>query len=279
MKPVFYESTPFEISRKKQVYTSMPSRHYHDAYEILYLISGDLYYFIGDRTYQVAAGTLLFMNINEIHKLVNSNRNAYERVTLQFKKEFLQHFCAGERCDELLELFESDYRALKLVGKDQLFIEQLFQKMIYEGKKQARGYEQYQQLLLAELLLYLNRKIFGGSETLPAETNRTHKKVLGIVNYVNHHYKKPLKLVEISEQFDISPSYLCRTFKEATGFGFIEYVNSLRIKEARELLASSPYNVTEIAGIVGFDSATHFGRTFKCMMGISPLGFRKQFKL
>lgn len=41
MKPVFYESTLFDISRKKQVYTSMPARHYHDAYEILYLISGD----------------------------------------------------------------------------------------------------------------------------------------------------------------------------------------------------------------------------------------------
>lgn len=86
MKPVFYESTLFDISRKKQVYTSMPSRHYHDAYEILYLISGDFYYFIGDRTYQVAGGTLLFMDIHEMHKLVNSGCNMYERVTLLFKK-------------------------------------------------------------------------------------------------------------------------------------------------------------------------------------------------
>ncbi|WP_449602539.1 AraC family transcriptional regulator [Paenibacillus sp. Marseille-Q9583] len=278
MKPVFYESTLFEISRKKQVYTSMPSRHYHDAYEILYLISGDFYYFIGDRTYQVAGGTLLFMDIHEMHKLVNSGCNMYERVTLLFKKEFLQHFCTGGQCEELLELFKSDYRALKMTGKDQYFIEQLFQKMIQEGKKQARGYEQYQQIILVELLLYLNRKLFDSRVAPLVESNRTHKKVLDIVNYVNQHYMEPLKLCEISQKFDISSSYLCRTFKEATGFSFIEYINNIRIKEARDLLVGSSFNVTEIAGMVGFDNTSHFGRTFKLMMGISPLCFRKQFK-
>ncbi|MEK5397982.1 AraC family transcriptional regulator [Paenibacillus sp. FSL K6-2859] len=278
MKPVFYESTLFEISRKKQLYTSMPSRHYHDAYEILYLISGDFYYFIGDRTYQVAGGTLLFMDIHEMHKLVNSGCNMYERVTLLFKKEFLQHFCTGGQCEELLELFKSDYRALKMTGKDQYFIEQLFQKMIQEGKKQDRGYEQYQQIILVELLLYLNRKLFDSRVAPMLESNRTHKKVLDIVNYVNQHYMEPLKLCEISRQFDISSSYLCRTFKEATGFSFIEYINNIRIKEARDLLVGSSFNVTEIAGMVGFDNISHFGRTFKLMMGISPLCFRKQFK-
>ncbi|MFS0854971.1 AraC family transcriptional regulator [Paenibacillus taichungensis] len=278
MKPVFYESTLFDISRKKQVYTSMPSRHYHDAYEILYLISGDFYYYIGDRTYQVAGGTLLFMDIQERHKLVNSGCNMYERVTLLFKKEFLQHFCTRDQCEELLELFKSDYRALKMTGKDQHFIEQLFQKMIQEGKKQARGYEQYQQILLVELLLYLNRKLFDSLVAPLVESNRTHKKVLDIVNYVNQHYMEPLKLCEISRQFDISSSYLCRTFKESTGFSFIEYINNIRIKEARDLLVGSSFNVTEIAGMVGFDNTSHFGRTFKLVMGISPLCFRKQFK-
>ncbi|MEK3768932.1 AraC family transcriptional regulator [Paenibacillus sp. FSL R7-0048] len=278
MKPVFYESTLFDISRKKQVYTSMPSRHYHDAYEILYLISGDFYYFIGDRTYQVAGGTLLFMDIHEMHKLVNSGCNMYERVTLLFKKEFLQHFCTGSQCEELLELFKSDYRALKMTGMDQYFIEQLFQKMIQEGKKQARGYEQYQQILLVELLLYLNRKLFDSRVASFVESNRTHKKVLDIVNYVNQHYMEPLKLCEISRQFEISSSYLCRTFKESTGFSFIEYINNIRIKKARDLLVGSSFNVTEIAGMVGFDNTSHFGRTFKLIMGISPLCFRKQFK-
>ncbi|GFZ92388.1 AraC family transcriptional regulator [Paenibacillus marchantiophytorum] len=279
MKPVFYESDLLEISRKKQVYTSMPSRHYHDAYEILYLISGDFYYFIGDRTYQVAGGTLLFMGINEIHRLVNSGNNTYERVTLLFKKEFLQDYCTNEQREDLLELFESDYRSLKMTGKEQYFIEDLFQKMIYEGKMRARGYEQYQQLLLMELLLYLNRKIFNNQDTSLAESNRTPKNVLNIVNYINENYMESLNLREISEQFDISPSYLCRTFKDATGFTFIEYINNIRIKKARELLVGSSYNITEIAGMVGYDNTSHFGRTFKLLMGISPLSFRKQIKV
>lgn len=70
----------------------MPSNHYHDAYEILYLVSGELYYFIEDRTFQIVSGVLLFINANDLHRLINVNGTMYERVTLLFKREFLRDF-------------------------------------------------------------------------------------------------------------------------------------------------------------------------------------------
>ncbi|WP_068617328.1 AraC family transcriptional regulator [Paenibacillus tuaregi] len=275
MKPEFYQSNLFEISRKTRVVSSMPASHYHDAYEILYFISGNLYYMVGDQTHQVVGGTLLFIRASEVHRLVNSSRHLYERITLVFKKEFLHPLCASREIEGMLSFFESGISALKLSGKDQHFVEHLFHKMIQEGDKQAFGYEQYQQILLLELLLFLNRKVHDSGSKHTAETNRTHKKVLEIVNFIDNHYAERLQICQIAQQFSISPSYLSRTFKETTGFTFIEYLNNLRIKKARELLTSSSYNITEIAEQVGFDNCSHFGRTFKIIMGVSPLSFRK----
>lgn len=279
MKAEFYECDLFNISRKELVYSSMPASHYHDAYEIFYLISGDLYYLIGDHTYQVVSGMLLFMNVREVHKLVNSGQHQFERITLVFKKEFLLRFCADQEITKLLSFFDSSCRALKLNAKDQHFIEHLFDKMITEGDTRAPGFEQYQQILLLELLLCVNRKINDHHQNHVIASNRTHKKVLEVVNYVNNHYMERLQICHISQLFSISPSYLSRTFKEATGFTIVEYLNSIRIKKARELLVSSSYNITEIAEKVGFDNCSHFGRTFKIIMGVSPLCFRKQIKL
>ncbi|WP_312876316.1 cupin domain-containing protein [Paenibacillus agri] len=81
----FYQSDPFYISRESKRVTSMPTTHYHDAYEILYLVSGELYYFIEDRTYQIVGGVILFINVYDLHRLVNVHNTMYERLSLLFK--------------------------------------------------------------------------------------------------------------------------------------------------------------------------------------------------
>jgi YesN/AraC family two-component response regulator len=73
----------------------------------------------------------------------------------------------------------------------------------------------------------------------------------------------------------VSPYYLSRFFKEATGFTFVEYLNSVRIKEAKRLLERSSMKVKLISRKVGFGSVTHFGRVFKLVTGHTPLYYRK----
>ena len=55
---------------------------------------------------------------------------------------------------------------------------------------------------------------------------------------------------------------------------FTEYLNNVRIKEARILLEKSDMRVIDIAEAVGYSSSCHFGRVFKSVVGDSPLGYR-----
>lgn len=68
---------------------------------------------------------------------------------------------------------------------------------------------------------------------------------------------------------------MSRFCKVATGFTFVEYVNSVRIKEAKHLLEQTTLKVNLIARKVGFGSVTHFGRVFKAVTGHAPLYYRK----
>ena len=85
-----------------------------------------------------------------------------------------------------------------------------------------------------------------------------------------------MTLQTISERFYISPYYFSRTFKQITGFTFIEYLNGVRIKEAQKLLRKTNLSIGKIAESVGYQNNTHFGRLFKKATGISPLAYRKQ---
>lgn len=271
----FYRSAPFYISRESKSSSSIPSVHYHDAYEILYLISGEIYYFIENQSYQVVSGSLLLIRMNDSHKLINPNGATFERVTLLFHEEYLCDLLAGESSFHPLTPFRSGSGMIRLRGPEQGFIEEIFEKMITE---QANGLPEsnlYLKIILTELLIFIQRKINSGRQHHHLSSNRAHQQISQVVHYINHHYDQRLTLEDISKRFYLSTSHLSRTFKESTDFTFIEYVNNVRVKHACYFLKKSKLPVTEIAERVGFESLTHFGRTFKSIVGLSPLKFRK----
>lgn len=254
---------------------NMQMYHYHDSYEIYFMLSGQRNYFIKDRTYFVIKGDIVLININDLHKTTVSGSHEHERVVINFKKDYLSGITDIIKDVDVYSCFNQNLNIIRMNLNEQNFIQTLLSKMIEESKKQLQGYETYLKIMLLELLLFLNRYLENSQPKYFDYPSSMHKKVSEIVKYINASYMNNLTLQDISEKFFISTCYSSRIFKSITGFSFIEYLNSIRIKEAQKLLQNSKLNVTEISEKVGYESITNFGRVFKTITGVSPLKYKK----
>ncbi|MCR2807495.1 helix-turn-helix domain-containing protein [Paenibacillus soyae] len=264
----------FVVSHRKALSHHMPVSHFHSTYEIYFLMSGKREFFIQDRTLVINEGDVVIIAPNVLHRTTNAEKPMHERFIVNIHE---QHFSAdGVHREVFQPLFEQDYLIVGSSLRDRLSIESLAQGMIGEMQEKKQGFELFAQSLAVQLLITCCRHRKQNAVEPISSPSPMHERISEIVRYINGHYMDELSLHLLAERFYISPYYLSRFFKEATGFAFVEYVNSVRIKEAKKLLESSSLKANQIARKVGFGSVTHFGRVFKAVTGHAPLYYRRQ---
>ena len=94
--------------------------------------------------------------------------------------------------------------------------------------------------------------------------------------YMERNYQKNLTQEVISYLFYINRSYLSTLFKARTGEKFIDYLNEIRIRKAKELLRSTDRKMYHIAKSVGYDNVKYFFRIFKKKTGQTPEQYREK---
>ena len=95
--------------------------------------------------------------------------------------------------------------------------------------------------------------------------------------YLSEHYQEKISLDELSSKFFMSKFYLTKRFKEQYGVTISDYVLSLRIHRAKELLRFSSLSLDEISAECGFYDLPYFSRKFKKAERITPSAYRKQW--
>lgn len=248
--------------------------HVHGTYEVYYLLAGERVYFIKDRSFLTRAGDLVFIPKSEVHKSSGYAAPVHERIVINFSERFLEPYAACGDVD-LMAAFKQPSRVVRPKLADRLTVEGIFDKMARELQGGKPGFESYVRLLLAELLLLSARLTAANDAPSREHTDPRHRKISEIVRHINRHYAELITLDALSRRFYISPFYLSRSFKQVTGFSFVEYVTLTRIREARRLLAETDMKVIEVGQAVGFDNMAHFGRTFRKTVGTTPLKYRK----
>jgi transcriptional regulator GlxA family with amidase domain len=92
------------------------------------------------------------------------------------------------------------------------------------------------------------------------------------------HFHDIEALSKVCELAGIPERTLKRRFKSATGNSLIEYVQNLRIEEAKRLLESGDLPIEEISAQTGYSDTSFFRRVFKRLTGLTPSHYRRMFQ-
>ena len=99
-------------------------------------------------------------------------------------------------------------------------------------------------------------------------------KVSHTIKYILDHLDKRLTVQELSNFSNMVPQSFCRWFKKSVGMSFITFVNTSRMERACHDLQNSDKSILEIAFGNGFESLSHFNRTFKKIKNQSPTSYK-----
>jgi two-component system response regulator YesN len=98
-----------------------------------------------------------------------------------------------------------------------------------------------------------------------------------ILIYIGDHFQESnLSLDRLAQEFNLSPSYISKQFKEYTESNFIDYLIGTRMNASQKYLAGKDMKVNEIAEAVGYQNTRSFLRTFKKYTGMTPIEYRSQ---
>ena len=97
------------------------------------------------------------------------------------------------------------------------------------------------------------------------------------VRYMNQNLHKKISIEELAEHVFLSHSGLIWKFRQELHTSPSHYLQLLRMRTAKRLLLSSPYSITEISELCGYQNPYYFTNTFHKYSGMSPTDFRRQY--
>jgi transcriptional regulator GlxA family with amidase domain len=96
--------------------------------------------------------------------------------------------------------------------------------------------------------------------------------------WIAHHYDHAAPVSAMAHQSGLAERSFKRRFVKATGLAPLEYVHTLRLEEAKQMLEGGAESVESIANQVGYEDASFFSRLFRRRVGITPAEYRKRFR-
>ena len=103
--------------------------------------------------------------------------------------------------------------------------------------------------------------------------------VLAAQDWLAKHFSAPSPVEEMVRRSGIAERTFKRRFTEATGLAPLDYVQRLRVAEAKRRLERTRDAVDEIGWRVGYEDSAFFRRLFKRITGVSPALYRRQFHI
>ncbi|MGI5893608.1 MAG: AraC family transcriptional regulator [Candidatus Merdivicinus sp.] len=246
-------------------------RHFHHAYEFMYITGGSIRVRIGGQEYIA----------NPNHMILFSNLEEHEGFLLQAPFQRYYATISAEQADRLvnepvlISLLKNRpvnfCHVIDVTGMEAEFSE-FFDIVITERETPGTFSNDLCALSLKKLLISLYRK---KREYFPKLDNPMHAVIYNIQKYLDENYMQPIRIEELARNFYVDLYYLSHCFKEQTGYSPKQYLMKVRVSRARELLIHSKLPISEVAFRCGFGDVNNFIRSFKSDTGSTPNQYRK----
>ena len=257
--------------------------HIHDSIELLYAKSGRFTVFLDGREYLFSAGDLILFCSNSIHHISSGDGAEHQYYVIKVDPTLLLELAGTMQGTAYLMRFSEGgserrcyWSAESLEGSPIL---QALRALIAEYASEHYARELAMKLHAAELLLAILRD---GGERREAGIERAGDEITGRIYasliYVRSHFSEDLDVRSVAERLGISYSYFSRSFGRITGKSFKEYLTSLRMTKAYNMLLSSDMPVSEVALACGYENFSYFIAEFKKVYHITPNQLRKQMQ-
>lgn len=240
-------------------------RHNHKEIEIIYIKSGHCIIGSGEKFVPLREGDCIILYRGVPHWFFVDKKESCQIAQLEFTitvPEYLKHalaffggkqFCKLSGCDMAEELIESISRLHRL------------EQTISHGGLQMK-------LMFFRLFIDLSAGMEREAEV------RGNSRIDEIIDYINENYEYDISVEGLAKRFGISSRYIRKCFQEEAGISCSQYITSLRIEKAKEMLWLSSRTVTEIASTTGFNSSQYFSRVFQQYTGRTPLEYRNSWR-
>ena len=130
---------------------------------------------------------------------------------------------------------------------------------------------------LTEVLLVKIVRMASVSLRLTAPPSES-KECAAAKRYIDENYSESITLDKLAEIAHVNKYYLSHSFKNEYKVSPIDYLMKRRITEAKALLTSTDFSLTQIAEQIGFGSLPYFSKCFRKVEGTSPNEYRKSAK-
>ncbi|MBR7133306.1 MAG: AraC family transcriptional regulator [Clostridia bacterium] len=251
----FFQRNMFLIELKRQC-----SLHTNPEMEVLYVKKGKVSLICGaGEMYEVTENSVVFILPYHIHKFIPSED--IEATVFMFPFSIHREFTDVNKNPDLDgKIFRPDKISRKYI--DRLFCDYIAQPTPFLEKGLFFAF-----LNLISINDFKSTRSYSGGDFM----HLTAK-------YVYDHIAEAITASDISKSIGYTPRELSNKFKETLGIKLGDFIGSVRIQKACDLLLTSDMSVTEISGICGFGSLRNFNRIFLLKVGETPSEYRKSLK-
>lgn len=216
---------------------------------------------------------LLIPTPSEEAELIANLQAGLESVTIPMVEKLLDRLDKSEATALQFQEFSKDIlnRTIKVMYAQNISFNSIAEgSVVYEQLRNCHTLAQYK--------AFFRRFLTHSAAAIQEKKSETDAITKFVIEYVEANFGGNLSLDIIAKKLGITGPYLSSYFKEKTGTNFSDYIYTVRMNKASEMLMETDLLIQEIASLVGYFTVASFNRVFKRYTGMTPSEFRRQNK-